>query len=98
MATDLRVDVKTVNKCCARFLAEGGAGLRDRSSPHRLRQLTPDAIVEQSAGLHRQRWTGDQIAQKVGVSPATVGRLDGWRPGSSPGMSGKRTSLSASMR
>ena len=76
VATDLGVDAKTVNKWCVRFQAEGAAGLLDRSSrPHRLRQPTPDAIVEQIAALRRQRWPGDQIAQKVGVSPATVSRV-----------------------
>ena len=76
VATDLGVDVKTVSKWCVRFQAEGAAGLLDRSSrPHRLRQPTPDAIVEQIAALRRQRWPGDQIAQQVGVSPATVSRV-----------------------
>jgi transposase InsO family protein len=52
------------------------AGLLDRSlRPHQLRQPTPDAIVEQIAALRRQRWPGDQIAQQVGVSPATVSRI-----------------------
>ena len=38
VAMDLGVNVKTVNKWCARFQAEGAAGLLDRSSrPHRLR-------------------------------------------------------------
>ena len=76
VAMDLGVNVKTVNKWCARFQAEGAAGLLDRSSrPHRLRQPTPEAIVEQIAARRRQRWTGDQIAQQVGVSPATVSRV-----------------------
>ncbi len=76
VAMDLGVNVKTVNKWCARFRAEGAAGLIDRSSrPPRLRQPTPDAIVEQIAALRRQRWTGDQIAKEVGVSPATVSRV-----------------------
>jgi transposase len=70
------VNVKTVNKWCARCQVEGAAGLIDRSSrPHRLRQPTPDATVEQIAALRRQRWTGDQIARQVGVSPATVSRV-----------------------
>ena len=70
------VDVKTVNKWCARFQDEGAAGLVDRSSrPHRLRQPTPDATLEQIATLRQQRWPGDQIAKQVGVSPATVSRV-----------------------
>jgi transposase InsO family protein len=76
VAAAFGVNVKTVNKWCARFLAEGVAGLLDRSSrPHRLRQPTPEAIVEQIATLRRERWTGDQIARQVGVSPATVSRV-----------------------
>jgi hypothetical protein len=48
----------------------------DRSSrPHRLHRPTPDVIVEQIAALRCQRWTGDQIASQVGVSPATVSRV-----------------------
>ena len=76
VAAAFGVDVKTVNKWCARFRDEGAAGLVDRSSrPHRLRQPTPDATLEQIATLRRQRWPGDQIAQQVGVSPATVSRV-----------------------
>ena len=76
VATALGVNVKTVSKWCERFRAEGTAGLVDRSSrPHRLRQPTPDATGEQIAALRRQRWTGDQIARQVGVSPATVSRI-----------------------
>jgi transposase InsO family protein len=76
VASDLGVDRKTVRKWCARFQAEGPAGLLDRSSrPHRLRQPTPDAVVGQVADLRRQRWTGAQIAQELRVSPATVSRV-----------------------
>jgi transposase InsO family protein len=76
VAAALGVTVKTVSKWCQRFQAEGAAGLVDRSSrPHRLRQPTPDAAVEQIAALRRQRWTGDQIAKQVGVAPATVSRV-----------------------
>ena len=76
VAAAFGVDVKTVNKGCARFRDEGAAGLVDRSSrPQRLRQPTPDATLEQIATLRRQRWPGDQIAQQVGVSPATVSRV-----------------------
>jgi hypothetical protein len=50
--------------------------LQDRSSrPHRLRQPTPAAVVEEIERLRRQRWTGKQIAVKVGVSHATVSRI-----------------------
>src|ERR1700740_1771215 len=60
-------------------VAEGGGGCprtNDRSSrPHRLRQPTSQAIVEEIERLRRQRWTGKQIAAKTGVSPATVSRV-----------------------
>jgi transposase len=63
---------RTVRK----WLDRGLAGLQDRSSrPHRLRQPTPQAIVEEIERLRRQRWTGKQIAAKAGVSPATVSRV-----------------------
>ena len=76
VAAALGVTVKTVKKWLDRFQLEGAAGLLDRSSrPHRLRQPTPDDIVAQIVALRRQRWTGDQIAQEVGVSPATVSRV-----------------------
>jgi len=52
------------------------AGLQDRSSrPHRLRQPTPQTVVEEIERLRRQRWTGKQIAAETGVSPATVSRV-----------------------
>jgi transposase InsO family protein len=76
VAAALGVTVKTVSKWRERFQAEGPAGLLDRSSrPHRLRQPTPDATVERIAVLRRQRWTGDQIAKQLDVSPATVSRV-----------------------
>jgi transposase InsO family protein len=76
VATAMGVTGKTVGKWVARFEAEGAAGLADRSSrPHRLYRPTPEAIAEQVAALRRQRWTGKQIAQETGVSPATVSRV-----------------------
>jgi transposase InsO family protein len=76
VATAFGVCVKTVRKWVERFLAEGEAGLMDRSSrPHRLRQPTLQAVVEEIERLRRQRWTGKQIAAASGVSPATVSRV-----------------------
>ncbi len=67
---------RTVRKWVDRYRREGVAGLRDRSSrPRRLRQPTPQAIVEEIERLRRQRWTGKQIAVTTGVSPATVSRV-----------------------
>jgi transposase len=67
---------KTARKWMNRFRAEGRAGLMDRSSrPKRLHRPTPEEAVRQIEGLRRQRRTGQQIAAKVGVSPATVSRV-----------------------
>lgn len=67
---------RTVRKWVQRYLREGAAGLRDRSSrPHRLYRPTPKAVVEQVEALRRQRRTGKQIAAELGLSPATVSRI-----------------------
>ena len=67
---------RTVRKWVERYRREGLAGLRDRSSrPHRLRQPTPQAVVEQVEVLRRQRRTGKQIAAELHLSPATVSRI-----------------------
>jgi transposase InsO family protein len=76
IATTVGVCPRTVCKWLKRFQLEGPAGLVDRSSrPRRLHRPTPAASVERIAALRRQRWTGKQIAQAVGVSPATVSRV-----------------------
>jgi len=78
VATAFGVDVKTVKKWVARFVAEGLAGLADRSSrPHRLNKPTPDEVCARILELRRRRWTGEQIANETGVSPATVSRVLG---------------------
>ena len=75
-ATAFGVDAKTVAKWVGRFLAEGPAGLADRSSrPHRLHRPTPAETAEQIIALRRQRFCGQQIARQTGVSPATVSRI-----------------------
>jgi transposase len=67
---------RTILKWVARYRAEGLAGLQDRSSrPRRLRRPTPEEVSEKIGELRRQRWTGKQIADEVGVSPATVSRV-----------------------
>ena len=67
---------RTVRKWVDRYRREGLAALQDRSSrPHRLRQPTPQAVVDEIERLRRQRWTGKQIAAETGVSPATVSRV-----------------------
>ena len=66
----------TVRKWVARHQQEGLAGLQNRSSrPKRLRQPTPQEIVDQIESLRRQRLPGKEIATTVGVSPATVSRV-----------------------
>ena len=67
---------RTARKWLARYQAEGVAGLQDRSSrPHRLRCPTPTATAERIEALRRERFTGQQIARDLGVSPATVSRV-----------------------
>jgi len=67
---------RTARKWIKRHENEGVAGLADRSSrPHRLRQPTPQAVVDRIETLRRERLTGKAIAAEVGVSPATVSRV-----------------------
>lgn len=76
VAAELGISVRTVSKWVARFLAEGEAGLADRSSrPHQVRQETPVAVVEEMVALRQQHRTGRQIAEQVGCSPSTVSRV-----------------------
>jgi transposase InsO family protein len=68
--------LKTVGKWIGRFLAEGEAGLKDRSSrPHRLNQPTPAETAGEILALRRQRLTGEEIARRCKVSKATVSRI-----------------------
>ena len=67
---------RTGRKWVDRFKQEGLAGLQDRSSrPHRLRQPTPQPVIDRIESLRRQRMPGKEIAATVGVSPATVSRV-----------------------
>ena len=76
IANTVGVCPRTVRKWLTRYREEGASGLLDRSSrPHRLRRPTAAAGIERIAQLRRQRWTGQQIASTVGVSPATVSRV-----------------------
>ena len=70
------VSERTARKWVGRYLAEGEAGLLDRSSRPRLspRTISPAkalAIVE----LRRRRLVQARIAASVGVSKSTVGRV-----------------------
>src|SRR5258708_7005658 len=76
VAAAFGVCIETVRKWVRRFREEGEAGLMDRSSrPHRLRNPTPELIVGRVAALRRQRYTGQQIAADLKISPATVSRI-----------------------
>ncbi|WP_422366064.1 IS481 family transposase [Pelagibius sp.] len=76
VAVALGVCERTVRKWLKRYNDEGLAGLADRSSrPYRLHQPTPPAKLQRIETLRRRRWTGQQIAAEVGVSPATVSRV-----------------------
>ena len=66
---------KTAEKWVARFRIEDIAGLRDRSSrPHKLRQPAPEYVMHRIETLRHQRWTGQRITTKLGISPSTVNR------------------------
>jgi transposase-like protein len=67
---------KTVGKWVDRFLADGMAGLKDRSSrPHSSPRQTPSSACAAVEALRRQRYPGKQIAAELGLSPATVSRI-----------------------
>lgn len=67
---------KTVAKWVKRCRAEGVDGLRDRSSrPLSSDSQTPQATCDAVEALRRQRFTGNQIARELGISPATVSRI-----------------------
>ena len=67
---------KTVAKWVARFEAEGGVGLRDRSSkPCSSPSQIPPATADAVEALRRQRHTQEHIAGEFGISKATVSRI-----------------------
>lgn len=86
-AERFQLDAKTVRKWRDRFLAEGVAGLQDRSSrPHRSPNRTLARRRKRVVHLRRKRrWGADRIAHETGLAPSTVqailnaaglGRLD----------------------
>jgi transposase InsO family protein len=76
-ADRFQVDAKTVRKWRDRFLAEGPAGLEDRSSrPLRSPNRTPASIRRQVLRLRRQhRWGAEHIGHELGLAPSTVGTI-----------------------
>lgn len=86
-AQRFQVDAKTVRKWRDRFLAEGEAGLVDRSSrPRRSPNRTPRSVRSEVLRLRRKRrWGAAHIGFEVGLAASTVqailnaegvGRLD----------------------
>ena len=77
VAERFQVDAKTVRKWRDRFLAEGDAGLVDRSSrPHRSPNRTPRRLRRRVIQLRtRHRWGADHIGFEVGLAASTVQRI-----------------------
>jgi transposase InsO family protein len=86
-ADRFQVDAKTVRKWRDRYLTEGEAGLRDRSSrPHHSPNRTPRSCRREVVRLRKQRrWGADHIGYETGLAASTVqgilnqeglGRLD----------------------
>ena len=70
------VSAKIVSRWTTRFLAEGRAGMQDRSSrPKVIPNQTAQALAERIITLRRRRLCGLHIALQTGVSPATVSRV-----------------------
>jgi transposase InsO family protein len=76
-AERFQVDAKTVRKWRDRFLAEGEAGLQDRSSrPHRSPNRTPALIRRRVLHLRRKhRWGAEHIANELGLATSTVAAI-----------------------
>ncbi len=75
-ARTLGVSRHTVHKWLKRYREEGKAGLHNRSSrPLHSPRTTDPAVGEAAAELRRRRQTYQQIAQALGVSTSTVGRV-----------------------
>jgi transposase InsO family protein len=76
VAAALHVSPRTLYKWRARFLAEGPAGLLDRSSrPHHSPRCTPRRVIQRMLRLRTtRRLTGPEIAAALPLPRATVGR------------------------
>ena len=70
------VSRRTAFKWKARYREAGEAALVDRSSrPRRMPRQAHPMRVEEILRLRRRRYTGAQIAVRVGLSPATIARV-----------------------
>ena len=76
-ADRFQVDAKTVRKWRDRFLAEGPAGLEDRSSrPRHSPNRTPASVRRRVLHLRRtRRWGAEHIGHELGLAPSTVGAI-----------------------
>jgi transposase InsO family protein len=75
-AAAAEVSGQTCRKWVKRYLAEGDAGLFDRSSaPRRVANRTSAARLEAVTGLRRLRFTGPEIAELLGMPESTVSGL-----------------------
>jgi transposase InsO family protein len=76
VARQFHTTPKTVGKWVKRFNEEGVEGLHDRSSrPLSSPGQTSPATCAAVEALRRQRRTGQQIANELGISAATVSRI-----------------------
>lgn len=75
-AERFQVDPKTVRKWRDRFLAEGDAGLDDRSSrPHRCPNRTSRSLRRRVIRLRRKnRWGADHIAHELNMAASRSSR------------------------
>ena len=70
------VNRRTASKWKSRYQQAGEAALMDRSSrPHHSPRQTHPTVVLEMLRLRHRRKTGQQIASRVGSSPATVARI-----------------------
>ena len=77
VAAEMGVSRKTADKWWRRWLAEGEAGLEDRSSrPHRCPHQTPARVEERIVRIRQRRKLGPaRIASIVGMPASTVHRV-----------------------
>jgi transposase-like protein len=76
-AERFQIDATTVRKWRDRFVAQGDAGLFDRSSrPHRSPRRTKAKVRDKVLDLRRKhRWGADHIAHETGLAASTVQRI-----------------------